>query len=483
MRFRQVDHPRRQRRRADHRPGEPRPRSPAATPARTTRALDLPTAHHQPAGRRPSSPRPPRRHHHHDTARRAAPCPVDALDDSRRARRDHVLARPQRGQRDLAQRGHRPVQRQPGPRGVAPRTRAATSRRSTSTSSRARTTDRRRHVARVHVQRRSTPAAPSRSARAPRPPASTPARASSRRRSPLQHRRRAVGHAVQRVEPGLLYNSNMFVAAGLDPERPPQSLEELRQYSQQLVDSGAATYGIAVDSGADSGGGWFIEQWFASMGELYADNGNGRLAPSTRCCTTARRRRVVHLRAGPDQRRSGVLRRRQRRRATSCSSWPTPRSRRRWRSVHRPGSARCSILGRRARPRSRPRRRRRRPAPGAGPNPCARRWSRAYSPDGRRAKRQPRGTSSQFMVSAETQSLFATLTGYVPGARRRPRDRASLDGVRRRSALPGRVRPAGDVTRFDPALQGPILGPQREIRAITARVSPRCSPGATCRPR
>ena len=32
---------------------------------------------------------------------------------------------------------------------------------------------------------------------------------------------------------------------------------------------------------ADSGGGWYLEQWFANMGELYADNGNGRLAPAT----------------------------------------------------------------------------------------------------------------------------------------------------------------------------------------------------------
>ena len=82
--------------------------------------------------------------------------------------------------------------------------------------------------------------------------------------------------------PVLYYNRNMFEAAGLDPDRPPQSLDELRQYSQQLVDSGAAAYGLAIESGSGSGGGWYIEQWFANMGELYADNGNGRLAPATR---------------------------------------------------------------------------------------------------------------------------------------------------------------------------------------------------------
>ena len=82
--------------------------------------------------------------------------------------------------------------------------------------------------------------------------------------------------------PVLYYNRNMFEAAGLDPDHPPQSLEELRQFSQQLVDSGAAASGMAIESGSGSGGGWYIEQWFANKGELYADNGNGRLAPATR---------------------------------------------------------------------------------------------------------------------------------------------------------------------------------------------------------
>ena len=68
----------------------------------------------------------------------------------------------------------------------------------------------------------------------------------------------------------------MFEAAGLDPADPPVSIEELRAASQAIVDSGAATYGLAVDSGADSGGSWFLEQWFAKAGEPYADNGNGR---------------------------------------------------------------------------------------------------------------------------------------------------------------------------------------------------------------
>ncbi|MDO8390466.1 MAG: ABC transporter substrate-binding protein [Actinomycetota bacterium] len=81
--------------------------------------------------------------------------------------------------------------------------------------------------------------------------------------------------------PVLYYSKKAFIAAGLDPNDPPESLEELRAYSQQLVDSGAAQYGIALDSGFDSGGGWYVEQWFAQAQEYYADGDNGRTNRAT----------------------------------------------------------------------------------------------------------------------------------------------------------------------------------------------------------
>ena len=81
--------------------------------------------------------------------------------------------------------------------------------------------------------------------------------------------------------PVLYYNRVMFEEAGLDPDDPPLTLEELREFSEALVDSGAATFGWAVDTGIDSGGGWFLEQWFARAGLPYSDNGNGRGARST----------------------------------------------------------------------------------------------------------------------------------------------------------------------------------------------------------
>ncbi len=83
-------------------------------------------------------------------------------------------------------------------------------------------------------------------------------------------------------DPVLFYNKKVFIAAGLDPDKPPTTLDELREYSQQIVDSGAAKYGIALDSGFDSGGGWFLEQWFAKLGQYYADNDNGRSAKATK---------------------------------------------------------------------------------------------------------------------------------------------------------------------------------------------------------
>jgi sn-glycerol 3-phosphate transport system substrate-binding protein len=81
--------------------------------------------------------------------------------------------------------------------------------------------------------------------------------------------------------PVLYYNRAMFTEAGLDPEAPPVTLDQLREYSQQIVDSGVATYGVALDSGVNSGGGWFLEQWLARAGLPYADNDNGRTARAT----------------------------------------------------------------------------------------------------------------------------------------------------------------------------------------------------------
>lgn len=77
--------------------------------------------------------------------------------------------------------------------------------------------------------------------------------------------------------PVLYYNKNAFRRAGLDPEKPPTTLEELRSAAQQIVSSGAATYGLALKQDP-----WYFEEWTAMAGKPYVDNGNGRDARATK---------------------------------------------------------------------------------------------------------------------------------------------------------------------------------------------------------
>jgi sn-glycerol 3-phosphate transport system substrate-binding protein len=71
--------------------------------------------------------------------------------------------------------------------------------------------------------------------------------------------------------PILYYNRNDFTAAGLDPDAPPRTLEELRAASQAIVDSGAAQYGLAFKTQP-----WFLEHWLAMANHEYVNNTNGR---------------------------------------------------------------------------------------------------------------------------------------------------------------------------------------------------------------
>ncbi|CAB4882265.1 unannotated protein [freshwater metagenome] len=82
--------------------------------------------------------------------------------------------------------------------------------------------------------------------------------------------------------PVLYFLKPRFTAAGLDPENPPRSLDDLLAAGKQLVSSGASTYSISLDSDFDGGGGWYVEQWLAKEGEFYANNENGRSAPATK---------------------------------------------------------------------------------------------------------------------------------------------------------------------------------------------------------
>jgi len=76
--------------------------------------------------------------------------------------------------------------------------------------------------------------------------------------------------------PMLYYNKDVFKAAGLDPDTPPKTFDEVLEYSKKIVESKAAPVGYA-----QAIYGWFFEQQIAGQGKYYANNENGRKAPAT----------------------------------------------------------------------------------------------------------------------------------------------------------------------------------------------------------
>jgi len=76
--------------------------------------------------------------------------------------------------------------------------------------------------------------------------------------------------------PVLYYNKAAFTKAGLDPNTPPATLDELRADAQKIVQTGAAKFGLALKDDP-----WHLEEWSAMAGSLYANNGNGRTARAT----------------------------------------------------------------------------------------------------------------------------------------------------------------------------------------------------------
>jgi sn-glycerol 3-phosphate transport system substrate-binding protein len=74
----------------------------------------------------------------------------------------------------------------------------------------------------------------------------------------------------------LYYNKDMFVAAGLDPNKPPTTWAEVEEYSQKIMDAGAATGGFSMGWPA-----WILEQMFATHNQLLSNADNGRTGLAT----------------------------------------------------------------------------------------------------------------------------------------------------------------------------------------------------------
>ena len=69
----------------------------------------------------------------------------------------------------------------------------------------------------------------------------------------------------------LYYNKDAFQAAGLDPEKPPTTYEEMSAAGKTLVASGKVKGGLSYGWPA-----WIFEQTFAMHDQLLANHDNGR---------------------------------------------------------------------------------------------------------------------------------------------------------------------------------------------------------------
>ena len=75
--------------------------------------------------------------------------------------------------------------------------------------------------------------------------------------------------------PVFFYDKNAFRAANLDPEDPPETLEEVKAYALKIKGAGyEAGYGLKLDP-------WYLEQWSAKADKLYVNEENGRKARAT----------------------------------------------------------------------------------------------------------------------------------------------------------------------------------------------------------
>jgi sn-glycerol 3-phosphate transport system substrate-binding protein len=76
--------------------------------------------------------------------------------------------------------------------------------------------------------------------------------------------------------PVLYYNKAHWLKAGLDPDAPPQTLDEVYEQAKALKAAGISDKPLSFK--ADR---WFFETWLAGIGEDVVNNGNGREAPAT----------------------------------------------------------------------------------------------------------------------------------------------------------------------------------------------------------
>ena len=272
--------------------------------------------------------------------------------------------------------------------------------------------------------------------------------------------------------PVLFLNKVRFRDAGLDAATPPLSIDDVREQSQAIVDSGAARYGIALDSGVDSGGAWFLEQWFAKAGQPYADNGNGRLAPATRVLFNGPEG-VALLTATQSLITDGL----------AVNVGDNPQSADQLLKLADPAEPAAMAIGSSGAigvvisaldggfiegltsadldigPM---------PGPDANPLTLVGGGSLYIVADKGDAATAAAWDYVKFLVEAQTQSTWAAGTGYVPVRE----DALALDPIKGLYETDPRFKVAYDSLKAappgDPLALGPVLGPMRQVRSVTA---------------
>ena len=100
--------------------------------------------------------------------------------------------------------------------------------------------------------------------------------------------------------PVLFYNKKAFTAAGLDPESPPKTLDDVRAAAEKLKANGvSAPLGLKTEPG-------YFEHWRGLANKTYVNNSNGRKARATKTVyDDATGRADLHLVVGHGEGRPG----------------------------------------------------------------------------------------------------------------------------------------------------------------------------------
>lgn len=76
--------------------------------------------------------------------------------------------------------------------------------------------------------------------------------------------------------PILYYNQAHFQAAGLDPDDPPQTIDEIEEAARVIKEAGVAPRPLSFVTSQ-----WFFQTWIGGLGQDMVNNDNGRSAPAT----------------------------------------------------------------------------------------------------------------------------------------------------------------------------------------------------------